>query len=96
MTERVLGPTGSPRRRWAKLLPLVAAIAVAASFIPSAVAVHDVGLFQLDGNAVGGAPGGPNDWNNIFPPPGNTTTAIATSFNTDPFNTPNDNVLTGG
>ena len=96
MTERVLGTTGSPRRRWAKLLPLVAAIAVASSFIPSAVAVHDVGLFQLDGNAVGGAPGGPNDWNNIFPPPGNTTTAIATSFNTDPFNTPNDNVLTGG
>jgi len=48
MTERVLGPTGSPRRRWTLLLPLVAVCAVGLLYIAGAQAVHDAGLFELD------------------------------------------------
>src|SRR5262245_47331296 len=57
MTERVLGPTGSPRRRWTLLLPLAVVALVAAFYIPSAAAVHDFGglgdggVFELDNNA---------------------------------------------
>ena len=49
MTERVLGPTGSPRRRWSLLLPLVAVIGLALFYIAGAQATHDL-KFQLDGD----------------------------------------------
>ena len=58
MTERVLGPTGSPRRRWTLLLPLALVALLAAFYIPSASAVHDFGglgeggVFELDNNAI--------------------------------------------
>jgi hypothetical protein len=39
MTERVLGPTGSPRRRWTLLLPLVAVFAFGLLYIAGAGAV---------------------------------------------------------
>jgi hypothetical protein len=84
------------KRRHAALLALLVTLCGVFVLVPSATAVHDLGLFQLDGNAVGGSPGGPNDWNNIFPPPGNSTTATATSFTTDVFNSSTDNILTGG
>ena len=42
MTERVLGPTGSPRRRWTLLLPLVAVIALGLFYIAGAQAVHEL------------------------------------------------------
>jgi hypothetical protein len=84
------------RRQHVALLVLITTVVGVLVLVPSATAVHDLGLFQLDGNAVGGSPAGPNDWNNIFPPPGDTTTATATSFNTDVFNSSNDNILTGG
>ena len=53
MTERVLGPTGSPRRRWTLLLPLVVMIALGLFYVAGAQAVHDE-TFQLDGNVVAG------------------------------------------
>jgi hypothetical protein len=51
MARKVMGPTGSRRRRWLFLCTAVAAIATAVLFIPSAFAVHDEGIYQLDGNA---------------------------------------------
>ena len=71
MTERVLGPTGSPRRRWTLFLPLVAVIAVGLMWIAGAQAVHDGSaaagvqpyLFELDRNAEDSAVGGADDWN---------------------------------
>jgi hypothetical protein len=42
----------------------VVALGVAAAYIPGAMAVHDTGAFELDGNAVNGpAPG--DDWDNV-------------------------------
>lgn len=51
MARKVIGPTGSRRRRWLFLCTSAAAIAVAVLIIPSAFAVHDTGAFELDGNA---------------------------------------------
>jgi hypothetical protein len=51
MARKVVGPTGSRRRRWLFLCTTMAAIALAVLFIPSAFAVHDTGAFELDGNA---------------------------------------------
>jgi hypothetical protein len=51
MARKVMGPTGSRRRRWLFLCTGIAAIAIAVLFIPSAFAVHDTGAFELDGNA---------------------------------------------
>lgn len=67
MTERVLGPTGSPRRRWTLLLPLTLVIVVGLFYITGAQAVHDAGVFELDANATSAAgTGQPNDWDDIF------------------------------
>src|SRR5436309_8607904 len=55
MARKVIGPTGSRRRRWLFLCTSAVAIAMAVLFIPSAFAVHDAGVFELDGNAVQGA-----------------------------------------
>ena len=84
------------RRRHGALLALLVTLCGIFVLVPSATAVHDLGLFELDGNAVDGVAAGPNDWNNIFPPPGDTTTAIATSFTTDLFNDNDDSIFTGG
>jgi hypothetical protein len=69
MTERVLGPTGSPRRRWTLLLPLVVMIALGLFYITGAQAVHETGAFELDGNATSAdalAPLGPaDDWDRV-------------------------------
>jgi hypothetical protein len=52
MARKVIGPTGSRRRRWLFLCTSAVAIAMAVLVIPSAFAVHDEGVFQLDGNAL--------------------------------------------
>ena len=66
MTERVIGPTGSPRRRWSLLLPLVAALAFGLFYIAGAQAVHDTGAFELDGDATSAAGGvAPDDWDRV-------------------------------
>ncbi len=67
MTERVLGPTGSPRRRWTLLLPLVAVFAVGVLYIAGAQAVNATGAFELEGNAVSttGDGTGADDWDRV-------------------------------
>jgi uncharacterized repeat protein (TIGR01451 family) len=61
MTERVLGPKQSSRRRWTMIVPLVVALTLGLLYISGAQAVHDLGLFQLDRNAVDVGAG--DDWN---------------------------------
>jgi hypothetical protein len=52
LARKVIAPTGSRRRRWLFLCTTAVAVAVAVLFIPSAFAVHDNGVFELDGNAI--------------------------------------------
>ena len=49
LARKVIGPTGSRRRRWLFLCTSFAAIALAVIFIPSAFAVHEFDM-QLDGD----------------------------------------------
>src|SRR5213079_1143521 len=68
MARKVIGLTGSRRRRWLFLCTSFAALAVAVLVIPSAFAVHDENVFQLDGNAVTSAQSTPTaleDWDLI-------------------------------
>src|SRR5262245_60401799 len=91
MTERVLGPTGSPRRRWTLFVPLVVAFALGLMYIAGAQAVHDEGIFELEGNATAGVdannpanpqsqPPGGDDWEAVF---NETDSAEETAFITD-------------
>jgi hypothetical protein len=79
---------GSKHRR-AALLALVIAICGVFVLVPSATAVHDLGLFELDRNATAGAAAG-DDWS---PAPGG-----ATSFTgiIDDNNVPGDQFQGGG
>ncbi|MGH3084475.1 MAG: hypothetical protein ACRDNP_10550, partial [Gaiellaceae bacterium] len=54
MTNQIIGPTGSQRRRWTLLIPLVAAFAFALVYIAGAQgnAPDQAGLFELDKNAI--------------------------------------------
>jgi len=72
MTERVLGPKGSTRRKRWLLLPLLGVAAIALVMSTGAQAVHDAGLFELDtpsANAEDGVVGtnsaAGDDWDNI-------------------------------
>jgi hypothetical protein len=68
MARRILGPTGSRRRRRFLLGPLVAVALAALYLTAGAQAVHDIGLFQLDGNAstaVNSTPPALEDWDLI-------------------------------
>ena len=83
MTERVLGPTGSRRRRRFLFVPMLLVSAVALMFVAGAQAVHGE-AFQLDGDVdhtttttVGGVTQ-TVDWDSLFdangaelPPPAN-------------------------
>ena len=66
MTERVLGPAGSPRRRRTWLLPLAAVLAVGLLYVGGAGA-SPAAIFELDGNTADVA-GTPNldDWQNLY------------------------------
>jgi len=69
---RILGTTGSGRRRRYQLGALFSLLALLAVFaVPSALAVHDDGIFQLDRNAVTTDPGDPatvgEDWDLVCP-----------------------------
>lgn len=94
MTERVLGPTGSRRRRRFTAGPLLLIAVLALMFTAGAQAVHDDGLFELDRNAVNEAAPG-EDWNQVCPastPVGTApgclggTAATVSTFVTDPVN----------
>jgi hypothetical protein len=65
MARRVIGPTGSRRRRWLFLLCLVVTVGAGILFIPGALAVHDTGAFELDGNATNDPAVVGDDWDNV-------------------------------
>ena len=80
-------------RLTSRLLVAAAMIAAFAVLIPSAIAVHDEGLFELDGNvAAEAAPG--DDWSTIFAKA--SANALAQVFIQDPFNSNTDTILFGG
>jgi hypothetical protein len=68
MARKAIGPKASRRRRRLFLCTAMAAIAAAVIFIPSALAVHDNGVFQLDGDAqtsLQSTPPAAEDWDLI-------------------------------
>ena len=110
---RILGSTGTRRRRRYQLgavLSLVALLAVLA--VPNALAVHDLGVFQLDKNASTAdqsTPPAAEDWDLIckahpstctFAPgysqPSGTTVAKPSQFVVDPSEASTDDILKGG
>lgn len=91
-----LRKTARARRRHAAVFALLITLVGILVVVPSATAVHDLDLFELDGNAVDNglpSPFGGDDWDDVF---AGTDSAIATSFETDLFNDPDDSILTGG
>ena len=67
MTERILGESGSPRRRRFLWVPVLLTAAFALFWIAGAQAVHEAGVFELDAlsaNAEDEAADG-DDWDNI-------------------------------
>jgi hypothetical protein len=67
MRQRILGFGGGRRRRRVLLATMALAVALGAFLISNAMAVHDLGLFELDRNATdeSGAPL-PDDWATLF------------------------------
>jgi hypothetical protein len=64
---RVIGPPKSTRRKWTFLCALLVMVGFGVLFIPGALAVHDTGLFQLDGDASSSVPAGAvgDDWDHV-------------------------------
>ena len=54
MTQQILGPSGSPRRRWTVFVPLLVAFALGLMYIAGASAQLDKSLFELDKDASAG------------------------------------------
>ena len=54
MTQKILGPEGSRRRKRFWLVPMLAALFAVVFYVAGAQAVHDTGRFQLDGDAASG------------------------------------------
>jgi hypothetical protein len=65
MARKVIGPTGSRRRHWWLVLCVLVTAGAAATFIPGAMAVHDTGSFELDGNATNNPAVPGDDWDNV-------------------------------
>ncbi len=67
MARKVIGPTGSRRRRWLFLVCSVLTIGAGVFFISGALAVNNTGAFELDGNAVTShtGTGAPDDWDRV-------------------------------
>src|SRR5918994_153058 len=97
MTERVLGPTGSKRRRRFLIGPFLFIAACALMFTAGAQAVHLDDLFELDANAIHSDTPSPNDddWDQVFAAAPNCSSlgAIACSFEHDPAGA---TIFTGG
>src|SRR3954452_14262377 len=69
MARKVIGPTGSRRRRWLVLLCLAFTALAAVALIPSALADNvKAQTFELDGNIAQDHPASPTtyDWANFF------------------------------
>src|SRR5919197_4245888 len=58
----IIGPPKSRRRHWTFLWCLVVAIGLGIFYIPGALAVHNTGAFELDGNATSQTS---NDWDRV-------------------------------
>jgi hypothetical protein len=66
MTDRLIGPTGSKRRKRFLFAPALLVALAAMFWIAGAQAVHDINVFELDGNATTGAHVGlPDDWDRV-------------------------------
>jgi hypothetical protein len=63
---RILGPTGSGRRRRTLLGGIVSLLLLALVAVPNAFAVHDLGLFELDRNAEDDPATSGDDWDTLF------------------------------
>ena len=75
MTDTVSGlrRAGGKRRRLL-LRPILAVALLALALVPSAQSVHDLGLFELDRNAVDNSAAGlPDDWGTLFAGGGSAT-----------------------
>jgi hypothetical protein len=87
--SRLIGPTGSRRRRRFLLLPVLLAATLALFFVAGAQAVHDL-QFQLDGDVLAstttnvGGTTQPLDWNSFFDASGNKL-ALPTNFSASGF-----------
>jgi len=72
MTQRILGPTGSPKRKRFLLVPVLLVMLAAVFWIAGAQAVHDDTFFQLDRNAFtsdtsnAATPPGVHDWDQVY------------------------------
>jgi hypothetical protein len=87
---RITGRSGSRRRRWSLIGATVSVLLVSLFVVPSAFAVHDEGVFQLDGNAtkadvtnaIDADPGAGtdfgDDWDNVCAEQVGPATAVAT------------------
>jgi hypothetical protein len=65
----VLSRAITPHRRGRRWLTALAALSVVAGTLiatSSALAVHDLDLFELDKNAIDSPAGGADDWNNVY------------------------------
>src|SRR5262245_61306070 len=67
---KAIGEKGSTRRRWASLLSFVIAIGASLAYIQTVLAVHDTGVFQVDGDATqalntAGTPTATDDWDRV-------------------------------
>jgi hypothetical protein len=65
MATRILGPTGSRRRSRFLIAPILLVACAALFWIGGASAVHDSGVFELDGNATNAAATPGDDWDNV-------------------------------
>jgi len=106
MTDRILGRTGSPKRRRFLLGSMLSTALLALFLTAGAQAVHDTGIFQLDRNALtsddAGAVPAAHDWDQICKQatggaqcasaPGSAGTTVV-SFDTDAVNA---SIFTGG
>jgi hypothetical protein len=101
MAAKILGPTGSRRRRFL-WIPLLLVAASALFLVGGAQAVHDTGAFELDGNATNNPAVLGDDWDNVChqvlhsdcSTSSDTTGAKAASWVAEP-NT-NATIFTGG
>ena len=86
MTERLIGESGSKKRRRFLFVPIVLVACMALFVVAGAQAVHDE-TFQLDGDVVTGAPtniGGRTqnvDWDSLFNASGGTIAPLPAGYN---------------
>ena len=89
-----LGVGSKARGRGGLALPMLLVACVAMFWVAGAQAVHNEGLFELDGNAINDPAVPGDDWDTIMND--SSTTVVVSTFITDPFSPAADNIFTGG